>query len=147
LPGNGDGTFQTARIFHVGTSADVMRVADLNGDGKDDLLVTTGSVTNVGILFGDGTGNFAAVVSEPSGRTVAALATGDFNHDGKIDYITANFDSSSVTVVLGRGNGKFQDAGPRLPVVTDFTNGIISADFNGDGLADLALVDTGENKI
>jgi hypothetical protein len=49
--------------------------------------------------------------------------------------------------VLGRGNGKFVDIGAGLPIATDLPNQIISADFNGDGLPDLALVDTGVNKI
>ena len=145
LQGNGDGTFQSARIFHAGTRADAMRVADFNADGKDDLLVTNGSLSTVSILFGDGTGNFGAATSVSSGRTATALATGDFNHDGKTDYITANFDSNTVSVVLGKGNGKFLDLGPRLPLGTDFPNQTITADFNGDGLPDLALVDTGSN--
>ena len=147
LLGNGDGTFQAARIFHAGTRADAMRLADFNADGKDDLLVTNGSLSNVALLFGDGTGNFGAATSVPSGRTATALATGDFNHDGKTDYITANFDSNTVSVVLGRRNGKFVDIGAGLPIATDFPNQIISADFNGDGLPDLALVDTGVNRI
>jgi hypothetical protein len=147
LLGKGDGTFQSARIFHAGTSADAMRVADFNGDGKDDLLVTNGSLSTVSILFGDGTGNFGRATSAPSGRTVSALATGDFNHDGKTDYITANFDSATVSVVLGKGNGKFLDLIPPLAIGTDFPNQTITADFNGDGLPDLALVDTGTNKI
>ena len=147
LLGNGDGTFQAARIFPAGTRADAMRLADFNTDGKDDLLVTNGSLSNVALLFGDGTGNFGTATSVPSGRTPTALATGDFNHDGKTDYITANFDSNTVSVVLGRGKGKFVDIGAGLPIATDFPNQIISADFNGDGFPDLALVDTGVNRI
>ncbi|HEY7096849.1 MAG TPA: VCBS repeat-containing protein [Terriglobales bacterium] len=147
LRGNGDGTFQSPRIFHVGTRADAIRVADFNSDGKDDLLVTNGSLSTVSILFGDGTGNFLPPTSAPSGRTVSALATGDFNHDGKTDYITANFDSNTVSVVVGKGNGKFLDLVPALPIGTDFPNQTITADFNGDGLPDLALVDTGSNRI
>jgi hypothetical protein len=147
LPGNGDGTFQSARIFHAGTRADAMRVADFNADGKPDLLVSNGSLSTVSILFGDGAGNFGRATSAPSGRTVTGLATGDFNHDGKTDYITANFDSNTVSVVLGKGNGKFVDLGPALPIGTDFPNQTITADFNGDGLPDLALVDTGSNKV
>jgi len=147
LLGKGDGTFQSARIFHVGTRADALRLADFNGDGKDDLLVTNGSLSTVSILFGDSTGNFRPLTNVGSGRTPTALAAGDFNHDGKTDYITANFDSNTVSVVLGKGNGKFQDLVPALPIGTDFPNQTITADFNGDGLPDLALVDTGSNKI
>src|SRR4051812_341569 len=147
LQGNGNGTFQPARIFHAGTRADAIRVADFNSDGKDDLLVTNGSLNTVSILFGTRSGNFGPATSAPSGRTVTALATGDFNHDGRTDYITANFDSNTVSVVLGRGNGKFVDLGPALSIGSDFPNGTITGDFNGDGLPDVALADTGENKL
>jgi len=145
--GNGDGSFQPARVFHVGPHADAMRVADFNADGHDDLLVINGTLNTVTILFGNGSGNFGPATSAPSGRTVAALATGDFNHDGKTDYITANFDSNTVSVVLGKGNGKFLDIGHGLPLGTDFPNQTIVADFNGDGLPDLALADTGSNTV
>jgi len=147
LLGNGDGSFQSARVFHVGARTDSLTVADFNGDGHDDLLVTNGNLSTVSILFGDGTGNFGPAITEPSGRTVAALGTGDFNHDGKTDYITANFDSNTVSVILGKGNGKFVDLGPALPIGTDFPNQSIVADFNSDGLPDLAMVDTGSNTV
>jgi len=146
LLGNGNGTFQAARIFHVGARTDSIRTADLNADGHDDLLVTNGTLSSVSILFGDGTGNFGPAITEPSGRTVSALATGDFNHDGKMDYLTANFDSNTVSVILGKGNGTFVDLGPALPIATDLPEQTITADFNGDGLPDLALVDTGLNQ-
>jgi len=146
LLGNGDGTFQSPRSFHVGPRADAISIADFNGDGNGDLLVSNGTLTSVSLLSGDGTGNFAVAKKVASGRSATAVVTGDFNHDGKTDYITANLDSNTVSVVLGRGNGKFLDFGPGFQLGTTLANQTIAADFNGDGLADLALADTGINQ-
>jgi len=146
LLGKGDGTFQTPREFKVGPSANNMSAADLNGDGNLDIAVTTTNglqtLTNIVTLFGDGKGAFHAV-STPSGRSPFAVVAGDFNHDGKTDYITANIDSNTVAVVLGKGNGTFLDIGPGITGGSRFAGETIAADFNNDGILDLALANTG----
>jgi hypothetical protein len=147
LLGNGDGSFQQPRAFKIAPTANNMAVADFNGDGNPDIAVTAGNftaknLTNIITLFGDGAGNFR-LIDTPSGRNPSAVVAGDFNHDGKADYITANFDSNTVAVVLGLGNGKFLDAGAGLPDRTTFANSTIAADFNNDGVIDLAVANTG----
>jgi len=148
LLGNGDGSFQQPRAFKIAPTANNMAVADFNGDGNVDIAVTASNLTiaknltNVITLFGDGTGNFRAV-DTPSGRDPSAVVAGDFNHDGTADYITANLDSNTVAVVLGLGNGKFLDAGAGIPDRTTNSNSTIAADFNNDGVIDLAVANTG----
>jgi hypothetical protein len=148
LLGNGNGSFQQPRAFKIAPTANNMAAADFNGDGNVDIAVTVSNLTiaqnltNIITLFGDGTGNFRAV-DTPSGRDPSAVVTGDFNHDGKADYITANIDSNTVAVVLGMGNGKFFDAGAGIPDRTIFSNSTIAADFNNDGVLDLAVANTG----
>ena len=105
--------------------------------------MTNGNLSDIALLPGDGTGNFRPRVEVPSGRNPAAVLAGDFNHDGKADYITANLDSNTVSVVLGKGNGTFFDIGPDIPSNGAFSNQIIAADFNHDGIMDLAQVNTG----
>ena len=57
LLGNGDGTFQPAVRYTLGGfGATSVALADVNGDGKLDLLVATGSA--VGVLLGNGDGTF-----------------------------------------------------------------------------------------
>lgn len=148
LLGNGNGSFQQPRAFKIAPTANNMAVADFDGDGNIDIAVTVSNLTiaknltNIITLFGDGTGNFRAI-DTPSGRDPSAVVAGDFNHDGKVDYITANFDSNTVAVVLGMGNGKFFDAGAGIADRTTFSNSTIAADFNNDGVLDLAVANTG----
>jgi hypothetical protein len=149
LLGNGDGTFQSPRLFHVKGAAS-LSVADFNGDNNQDLAVTNltatiGAGSNIAVLLGDGKGNFQPPVTEPSGRTALDVFAGDFNHDGKTDYITADSDSNSVSVVLGKGDGTFFDIGPGVNSKAQFSQQMVTADFNHDGLPDLALVNTGSN--
>ena len=151
LLGNGDGTFQAAVDYPTGSyEAQFVAVADVNGDGKPDLIVanecgnancTTGSGS---VLLGNGDGTFQAAVSYSSGGGDSwSVAVGDVNGDGKPDLLITNYcvDSNcdgSVGVLLGNGNGTFQ------PVVTypsggAFTVGVAVKDVNGDGKLDLLV--------
>jgi hypothetical protein len=106
LLGNGDGTFQTARVVVENTGADkpqALAVADLNGDGKLDLAFTTSGsgTTSVEVALGNGDGTFGASVAYAVADS-AQIAIGDVNGDGKPDIVT-----SGITVLLGDGKGGF----------------------------------------
>ena len=157
--GNGDGTFQAPVSYNSGGyGANSIGVADVNGDGKPDLLVanycdiSTCKVGVVGVLLGNGDGTFQAPAGYNSGGYQAqSIAVGDMNGDGKPDLLVGNAcvdlnhcghratGPGSVGVLLGNGDGTFQ-----APVVTD-TSGILGpgqiavADFNGDGKLDAAI--------
>jgi len=124
LLGNGDGTFQAAVTYGAGGSdASSVAVADVNGDGKPDLLVGECADTNcyglVGVLLGNGDGTFQAAVTYGSVGTFAySAAVADVNGDGKPDLLVANVCSGNcffnpgglVAVLLGNGDGTFQAA-------------------------------------
>jgi len=142
LLGNGSGNFQMPRTFTL-PRANNLSLADFNSDGNTDLLITQGNLSDIALLPGDGAGNFGPLKRVPSGRNATTVLAGDFNHDGKADYITANGDSNTVSVVLGKGNGTFIDIGPAVPTNGAVSTQIIAADFNNDGISDLAQVNTG----
>jgi len=125
LLGNGDGTFQTAVNYGtVGAYAQSVAVADVNGDGKPDLLVANRCADNgcanqngsVAVLLGNGDGAFQTAVTYDSGGLGAyPVAVADVNGDGKLDLVVANVHNSSgnigsVGVLLGNGDGTFQTA-------------------------------------
>jgi hypothetical protein len=151
LLGNGDGSFRPpvtyyAYAFENGIGALSVAVADVNRDGKSDLLVGgyCGVVDNCGnlvaVLLGNGDGTFQSPTTLASGDTSqSSVAVGDVNGDGNPDLLVANWNSGTVGVMLGNGTGTFQ------PIVTysageSFTGGptsVTASDVNGDGKLDL----------
>src|SRR6202453_1932206 len=163
LLGNGDGTFRLIASYTSGSSdsgelegpsiTNVM-VGDVNGDGLPDVLVTNScdgsSVCNngsVSVLLGYGDGTLqAGVIYSPAGSEAHGLATADVNGDGKPDILVAsqcasnsNCNNGAVSVLLNNGDGTFQ-AGGTFPSGGGYTLWAASADLNGDGKADVVLM-------
>ena len=154
LLGNGDGTFRTAVPYGSGGDAALsVAVADVNGDGKPDLLVANNCASNclggsISVLLGNGDGSFQTAVPYGSGGEVAySVAVGDVNGDGKPDLLVANeylgsdgnYGRDSVGVLLGNGDGTFQPAvsyGPGGGMRASVALG----DVNGDGKLDATVV-------
>ena len=135
----------------VGTAPGTVVIADVNGDGKPDILVANEQSNNVTILLGDGKGNFAESQGSPfqAGHAPNDIALGDFNRDGKLDIAFANHEEKHLTVLLGDGQGGFISA-PNSPFsveVQPHTHGVAAADFNGDGNPDLVTDSWGNNQI
>ena len=100
--GDGRGGFVEARgsPFDFGNQALHAFVADVNHDGKMDVVAAGGD--SVRVMLGDGRGGFVLGPASPAGRGAWRLALGDLNGDGKMDVATSNLESSSVSVLLGR---------------------------------------------
>ena len=81
-----------------------------------------------------------------SGNAPLSVAVGDFNRDGKLDLVTANnnFQNTTVSVLLGNGDGTFQR---NVEYATGGTAWAVTvADFNGDGIVDLATANENVGK-
>jgi Bacterial Ig-like domain (group 3)/FG-GAP-like repeat/FG-GAP repeat len=151
LLGNGDGTFQPAVTYGSGgMQAFAIAVADVNGDGNPDLLVTNSYYSNtVGVLLGNGDGTFQPVITYDSGGGYPwSIAVADVNGDGKPDLVVANSsscyactDHGWVSVFLGNGDGTFQTAvSYNSGGYSFFSNvSLAVADVNGDGKPDVAV--------
>jgi hypothetical protein len=157
LSGNADGTFQSPVAYTSNLGSGVTNiisivVADLNSDGKPDLVISgsLGSNNGIQLFLNDGTGNFG---SGPTyglgGWEFAPFVALDFNGDGKVDIVMASTLSEdpgynnhnpegTLSVLLGNGDGTMQGATTlRQNLLATQSNSTISADLNGDGIPDL----------
>src|SRR5258706_7015424 len=151
LLGVGDGTFLAPQSYPVGgTTPNCLAVGDFNGDGAQDLAVAvfgnnTSDAKSRAVLLGMGTGAFQPAVSYTAERGPLWVELGDVNHDGKQDILTANLGQDTVSLLLGNGDGTFQAErtlpGGACSAPPCGTAAVAVADFNGDGVQDLAVVD------
>ncbi len=144
LLGNGDGTFRDVVTYSSGgTYALSVAVADMNDDGRPDLLVAGATKGAVAVLLGNGDGTFQAATTYFTGGTYPySLKVADLNGDGKLDLVAANSWSGTVGVLLGNGDGTFRTAvayssGDKANVAQ--ISSVAVADVNGDGPPDLVL--------
>lgn len=125
----------------TGTAPGSVEIADLNGDGKFDVVVANEESSDVSILLGDGKGQFTPAKGSPfaAGHLPNDIAVGDFNRDSKLDLAIANHEENHLTVLLGDGNGGFAPA-PSSPLAVEVkphVHGVATGDLNGDGNPDL----------
>jgi hypothetical protein len=104
LSGNGDGTFQAAVNYPVGTVPHSVAVGDLNQDGLLELVVANAYSNTISVLGGNGGGTFAAAANLGTGDPSMpfALSLSDFNGDGKPDIATANYLDNSASVLINQ---------------------------------------------
>ncbi len=143
--GNGDGITQPPQSFSTdislseSSSVSAVAVADLNGDGKLDVVAAESDDNQVGVFLGNGNGTLQPQVTYDlgSGADPISIEVGDVNRDGKPDLIVANYSSASVGVLIGNGNGTFNAV--QTLSVGSFPVETALADLNGDGIPDLIV--------
>ncbi len=135
--GNGDGTFRAGDLYS--TFANSIAAADVNGDGKPD-LISLDYNDGLCILLGNGDGSFtpgSCIVGSFFGNIQAS----DFIGNGTLDIAAQSYDNATQNIVVfpGGGDGRF-DAPVSLPYSNTSTAGSIGgfsvADFNHDGKLD-----------
>jgi hypothetical protein len=138
LLGSGDGTFgEQIRVRagpNMAPALPSVAVADLNGDGKLDLVISPYS-SGIAVALGNGDGTFQPA-TEFRALTGQArwnqVAVGDVNGDGIPDIVTA-----SGSVLFGDGKGGFPSR--RDYLVDGAGPYVMLADFDGDGQIDIII--------
>lgn len=150
LLNDGSGAFRIAPRYTNNSDARSVTAGDFNNDGKTDLAVANPNGNSVSVHLGDGLGGFGTArvftVGDPPTFNVSnnpwSLAAADFNADNKLDLVTANLTGGGVTILTGDGAGNFVSqkmavSGGGSPQF------VVTADFNLDGKADVALTRNG----
>jgi hypothetical protein len=146
LIGVGDGTFRPQETYTTGKVPLGVAVGDFRGNGNIDLAVANLNDNTITVFLNDGKGVFEAQVPVATGSLPFGVVVTDFNGDGNLDLAVSNSDdppNSTVTVLLGNGEGAFE-AQPNYTVGAN-PNGLVVADFNGDGAPDIATANNGGN--
>jgi len=144
--GDGQGGFALERSIDLPTPGNEVRVARLDADDLDDLVVSQGNCSEdcIKLFFGNGDGTFTAPVSFDVGVIPGVAAVGDVNADGLADLIVPVINSASVSVFLGHGDGTFEQLEPfTVKTPTEVALG----SFDGDAFVDLAVTAVNERQV
>ena len=143
--------FQAPRHIPVGRQPVHVELADVNSDGKLDVLVANSQDGTITVLLNDGQGGLKPVPGSPfaAGPQPNDIAIADFNSDGHLDLAIANHSVPQFTLLLGDGKGSFHPApGSPFTITTKpHSHGIAAADFNGDGNIDVAIESWADDKV
>lgn len=127
-------------------------IGDVNRDRRPDLIVATARARALTVLLGQGGGRFAPGASHQHltlREPPTEMALGDINGDTHVDLVIASHDSYNVTLLLGNSRGAFTEAATSpIAIKTGrqpHTHGLAIADFNADGRADLATVNSNDD--
>lgn len=141
--GNGSGGFAAQVVFRSPQPL-YPALADMNGDGKLDVLALEDQTVSVQLSRGNG-------VFDPPRHFVTGFGSQtvvptDLNRDGKTDLLVATFGTATVAAHLGNGDGTLGNALPTFPVGYDPV-AIAYADLTSDGIPDLVTADNSEDAI
>jgi hypothetical protein len=129
--------------YQLGTGPTGVAVADFDGDGKLDVVVTNydfrvpDQAGTIAVLRNNGDGTLAPAVVYGVGKWPFSVTVADFDGDGKADIAVPNYGAYSVSILKNNGDGTFAAAVNYTVAGTPMS--VTAADFNGDGKLDLAV--------
>jgi hypothetical protein len=158
--GKGNAVFGPLQFYASGgNDSSSIVVADMDGDGKPDLVISNELSASgyehgsVGILRGNGDGTFqAAQTYDMGGFNGGSIVVGDLNHDGIMDVVAANHcadancNISTASILLGNGDGSLRS--PKIIATGGWSATTPAlADIDGDGNLDLVLNNWCNNSV
>lgn len=122
-------------LYESGGYTSRIEAADLNGDGRKELILSVPALKSVGVAVANAQGGFNAVVQYNAGVEGNSIALADVNNDGRLDVALGDRAAGKIVVMLGNVNAAFG-----VPLSYSSVTGLADvsfADVTGDGKLDL----------
>ncbi len=150
--GSGSISFSTQTVLTVGNGPTPIAVADINGDGKPDLIIGNGTDNTISVLInttakGSSIPSFSTQQTFAVGKFPDSIAVADFNGDGRPDIAVTDNNDSTLYVFENTTANSASSASLGSPLV--LTTGlapraVTAADFDSNGSIDLAVSSNGQ---
>jgi len=135
---NGQGSFSAPVTLQSSPSISFLAIADCNGDGTPDLVLSA-ATAGVWVCMGNGGGGFQTPIFDSLPAVVLRPALADLDGDGKNDLVGPLSNGSGYLIAFGDGAGHFQNA--TVTTVAGLNGaGALVSDFNHDSKPDIAIV-------
>ena len=129
----------------VGSHPQCVVAADVNGDGKPDLISANSGTNTLTVLTNNGSGGFVLSATLTVGIAPIWVVAVDVNGDGKLDLISANSGTNTLTVLTNNGSGGFVLSATLT--VGSHPQCVVAADVNGDGKLEFISANSGTNTL
>jgi hypothetical protein len=144
FPNQGKGTFAAGATIPLQSTSGRVAVADVNGDGKGDILSQD---TQLGVMLNQGKGSFGGETRYPVNGSIQAFAVGKLKDSGGPDVAVLAYDPSqkpyeTLDIVLDDGTGAFSMP-TTIGLTWEFLHAVAIGDLDGDGHADVVVIGGG----
>jgi hypothetical protein len=141
--------FNVLAEYAAGTNPQDLVLAQIDSDGRPDLVIADYYGSSIGVRLGNADGTFGSLQVSSTGSSPQSMTTGDFTGDGITDVVTGNV--ADISLLTGNGDGTFQPPtslslpGQFPPEYTGATPlaqipvSVATGDLNGDGKLDLVV--------
>jgi FG-GAP-like repeat/Bacterial Ig-like domain len=144
LLGKGDGTFETS-IGYSGFKVNAIQIADMNADGRQDIVIADRDANKIGLFPGKGNGTFKPGVTISTGKNASSLAIADLNDDDRPDVAVVGGGSGVVYALINNANGTFTSQSIENPGSKYSFSRVVAVDLNGDQKMDFIAHGAAQN--
>jgi hypothetical protein len=135
MSGSGDGTFAPYTLYELPGATDsaavALELADVDGDGRDDVVAI--GLDNLWVLLTNPDGTLEPAIAFPSSYQFGPIGVADYNRDGRLDVAYGG--SDAMYIAFGNGDGTFD---PEAAFFTEYGGlGLVAVDLDGDGDSDI----------